>query len=108
MTEVGVLDLHVPDEPVARSQRWRSALHDGRDVDEVLGGDDGVTSWLWSRWRAPLAAAGVDEAALGGITGGYRRELRLWLEGDRTWSQCCSGLIGRITRRAAGSGPAEV
>ena len=43
-----------------------------------------------------------------GITSDYQRELRLWLEGDRTWAQCCSGLIGRITRRAPGSGPAGV
>ena len=103
-----MLDLHVPDEPVAHVQQWRTGLRAGRDVDEVLGGRDGVTAWLWSRWRAPLAAAGLDEDALGGITSDYRRELRLWLEGDRTWAQCCSGLIGRITRRAPGSGPAGV
>jgi hypothetical protein len=103
-----MLALHVPDEPVVQAQRWRTALHDGRDVDEIIEGADGVTAWLWSRWRAPLAEAGVDEDALSGITGDYRRELRLWLEGDRTWAQCCSGLIGRITRRTAGRGPAGV
>ena len=102
-----MLDLHVPDEPVVQTQRWRSALHDGRDVDEVLGGDDGVTSWLWARWRAPLTAAALGEDALGRIVSDYRRELRLWLEGDRTWAQCCSGLIGRITRRIGSGDPIE-
>jgi hypothetical protein len=50
----------------------------------------------------------VDEEALGRIAADYRRELRLWLEGDRTWAQCCSGLIGRIARRAVDGGPTEV
>jgi hypothetical protein len=102
------LDLHVPDEPVGRADVWRAALRSGHDIGEVLGGDDGVTAWLWARWRAPLAAWSLDERALERITTGYRREVRLWLEGDRTWAQCCSGLIGRITRRVAGGGPAEV
>ena len=100
-----MLDLHVPDEPVAQTQRWRSALHDGRDVDEVLGGDDGVTSWLWSRWRS-LGPAGLSEDELEKIVLDYRREVWLWLAGERTWVQCCSGLIGRITRRLAQSEPA--
>jgi hypothetical protein len=101
VTVTDALDLHVPDEPVGRAEAWRGALRDGRDIDELLSGDEGVTAWLWSRWRAPLAALALDEDALGRIATGYRRELRLWLEGDRTWAQCCSGLIGRITRRVA-------
>jgi hypothetical protein len=98
----GTLDLHVPDEPIGRVEQWRTALRDGHAVDEILSGGDGVTAWLWSRWRAPLAAAALDEDALSHIVAGYGRELRLWLEGDRTWAQCCSGLIGRIARRAHG------
>jgi hypothetical protein len=108
VTVAAALDLHVPDEPTGRAAAWRRALHEGRDIDEVLSGDDGVTTWVWSRWRAPLAASGLDEDALGAIVAGYRRELRLWLEGDRTWAQCCSGLIGRITRRVGSGDPAEV
>ena len=103
-----VLDLHVPDEPIGRAGEWRTALREGRDIDEVLSGDDGLTAWVWSRWRAPLAASGLDEDGLGTITTGYRRELRLWLEGDRTWAQCCSGLIGRIIRRVGSGDPSEV
>jgi hypothetical protein len=55
-----------------------------------------------------LGAAGLDENALGAITDGYRRELRLWLEGDRTWAQCCSGLIGRLSRRTGSGDPPGV
>ena len=57
---------------------------------------------------AALASAGVDEDELGLIVLGYRREIWLWLAGERTWAQCCSGLIGRITRRIADSQRAEV
>ena len=102
MTMVATLGLHMPDEPTGRAQRWVQAIHDGRDFDEVLTGDDGVTAWLWSRWRS-LAAAGLDEQALRAIVLDYRRELWLWLAGERTWTQCCSGLIGRISRRLGGS-----
>lgn len=98
MTVSAPLGLHVPDEPTVRAEEWLRAVNDGADLERVLTGDDGVTSWLWSRWRS-LSATGLDERALGGIVFDYRRELWLWLAGERTWAQCCSGLIGRITRR---------
>jgi hypothetical protein len=96
------LGLHVPDEPTARAERWRQALDDGQDLESVLTGADGVTSWLWTRWRS-LTAVGLDEQGLEAIVDDYRRELWLWLAGERTWAQCCSGLIGRIARRTGGS-----
>ena len=97
--------LHVPDEPVARAEDWLDAIHQGRELDEVLKGDDGVVPWLWSRWRS-LGPAGLSEHELEQIVLDYRREVWLWLAGERTWVQCCSGLIGRITRRLAQSEPA--
>jgi hypothetical protein len=96
------LGLHVPDEPTARAERWRRAVDEGQDFERVLTGADGVTSWLWTRWRS-LTAVGLDEQALGAIVLDYRRELWRWLMGERTWSQCCSGLIGRISRRIGDS-----
>lgn len=90
--------LHLPDEPKALADRWLAAVHSGQGLEEVLSGDGGLCSWLWSRWRS-LAAAGIDEEEFNRIVLGYRRELWLWLAGDRTWSQCCAGLIGRIDRR---------
>ena len=96
--------LHVPDEPTSRAEEWLAAVLDGRELDGVLtDGSDGVTAWLWSRWRS-LASAGLNEKDLGSIVLGYRREVWLWLAGERTWVQCCSGLIGRINRRLAGGG----
>jgi hypothetical protein len=91
--------LHVPDEPTARAERWLAAVLDGQALDETLGGPDGVTDWLWTRWRS-LASIGWSEADLCQLVLDYQRELWLWLAGERTWAQVCSGLIGRISRRA--------
>jgi hypothetical protein len=94
--------LHVPDEPTAHAERWLAAVLDGQALSDVLSDEtDGVTSWFWSRWRT-LASGGLDEGDLASIVLGYRRELWLWLAGERTWVACCSGLIGRINRRLAG------
>jgi hypothetical protein len=93
--------LHVPDEPTGRAERWLAGVLDGRSLDAVLTENDGVVPWLWTRWRS-LASAGMSEAAFEGIVLAYRREIWLWLAGERTWVQCCSGLIGRISRRLAG------
>jgi len=96
--------LHVPDEPTVLAERWLAAVLDGRDLDSVLGdANDGVTAWFWSRWRT-LKSAGLNEEGLGLIVLGYRREVWLWLAGERTWAQCCSGLIGRVNRRLVGGG----
>jgi hypothetical protein len=91
--------LHVPDEPVERKRRWLEAVNEGADLRSVLGGPGGFEEWLWSRWRS-LAAVGVSEERFVEVVDGYRREVWLWLAGERTWGQCCSGLAGRISRRA--------
>jgi hypothetical protein len=104
LTVTTVPVLHVPDEPTSRAEEWLAAVRDGRELAAVLTEDgDSVTAWLWSRWRA-LGATGLHEEDLGTIVLGYRREVWLWLAGERTWVQCCSGLIGRINRRPAGGG----
>ena len=93
--------LHVPDEPSGRKGPWFDAALDGTGLEDVVAGPDGVARWLWSRWRS-LAVAGVTEDDLVAIVAGYRREVWLWLAGERTWAQCCSGLLGRIGRRLPG------
>jgi hypothetical protein len=100
LTVTSVPVLHVPDEPAALAARWLAAVLDGRELADVLTDDDGVVTWLWARWRF-LASAGLGEDAFRLVVLGYRRELWLWLAGERTWAQCCSGLIGRISRRIA-------
>jgi hypothetical protein len=92
------VQLHTPDEPEERRDRWRDALLGGADLDDVVTGTGGVSDWLWARWRV-LERAGMDRAGFDAVVSGYRRELWLWLVGDRTWAPCCAGMIGRVERR---------
>jgi hypothetical protein len=94
----GPPQLHVPDEPVVAKARWLDEIRSGVPLDEVLVADGGLVEWLWARWRV-LDASGFGEKSLAALVLDYRRELWLWLEGERTWAQCCSGLLGRLGRR---------
>ena len=98
MTATASPVLHVPEEPTVRAEAWLTAVLDGAALADVLAGDDGLVDWLWSRWRT-LVSAGMTRQDLAAIVLDYRREVWLWLAGERTWPQSCSGLIGRISRR---------
>ena len=96
--------LHVPDEPTVRAEGWMAAVLDGRELERRSDRRPRrCDRWLWSRWRS-LAVSRLGQDDFGRIVLGYRREIWLWLAGERTWAQCCSGLIGRINRRLAGGG----
>lgn len=90
--------LHVPDEPTERAHVWLDEVVNGTDLQTILTADDGVAAWLWHRWSS-LAGAGISRDSFTDIVVEYRRELWLWLAGERTWAQACSGLVGRISRR---------
>jgi hypothetical protein len=98
--------LHLPDEPTARADAWLDAIAQGGALERVLAADDGLIEWLWSRWSF-LAYSGLSHEEFAGIALDYRRELWLWLAGERTWSQACSGLVGRIGRRVAQGNAAD-
>ena len=100
MTVASVPTLHVPDEPTARAAAWLDAVLEGDDLTDVLRSDGGLVPWLWSRWSA-LSKVGLTRPEFEDVVLGYRREIWLWLAGERIWTQCCSGLVGRITRRTA-------
>ncbi len=92
------LGLHVPDEPVGRREEWRAAVLNGQSLADVVGGREGIARWLWARWSVP-GSFGTCEETFAAVVVGYRRELWFWLLGDRMWTQCCAGLIGRLGRR---------
>jgi hypothetical protein len=100
LTVASVPTLHVPDEPTARAAAWLDAVLEGDDLTDVLRSDGGLVPWLWSRWSA-LSKVGLTRPEFEDVVLGYRREIWLWLAGERIWTQCCSGLVGRITRRTA-------
>lgn len=95
-----LVHLHVPNEP--DPSVWRQRLMHSATLDEVVEKEDGVAAWLWERWQV-LDQVGLDRARFSAIVVGYRREIWLWLMGERTWTQCCSGLIGRLERRMPAS-----
>ena len=100
MTVTSLPTLHVPDEPSARAAAWLAAVLDGDDLTDVLRADDGLVPWLWSRWST-LSKVGLTRDEFEDIVLSYRREIWLWLAGERIWTQCCSGLVGRVSRRMA-------
>ncbi len=55
--------------------------------------------WLWSRWQPSLEPRGCSREQFVDTVAGLRREVVLWLLGDRTWLQVVSSLAGRISRR---------
>jgi hypothetical protein len=98
LTVTSIPTLHVPDEPTVRADAWLAKIADGHDLATVLRADDGFVPWLWSRWST-LGQAGVTQEEFSELVIAYRREIWLWLAGERIWTQCCSGLIGRVGRR---------
>jgi hypothetical protein len=98
LTATSLPTLHVPDEPTVRADAWLARVVDGDDLATVLQADDGLVPWLWARWST-LGQVGVTKEELADMVVGYRREIWLWLAGERIWTQCCSGLIGRVNRR---------
>lgn len=72
------------------------AASDPRRTRRVLA--DEIAGYLES-------SEGGDGPRLAAICHGYERELWLWLVGERTWSHCVSGLLGRVARRSGEGEP---
>ena len=101
-------DLKLPEEPVALRLRTRALIeeHPERGTAVVDAGS-WIADPLWERWGPALEAAGMDRDRFGEIVAGYRRELWLWVMGERTWAQAAGGLLGRVQRRLPPPGAGE-
>jgi hypothetical protein len=94
------LDLSLLEEPVALRQRTRTLIEqDPERGAAVVAAGSWIADPLWERWGPALEPAGMDRDRFSGIVTGYRRELWLWVMGERTWAQCVGGLLGRVQRR---------
>ena len=100
--EPGAVRLGHPDEPVDMRRSLCDALLGGVDWREGFSDDVCVALWLWEAWRPSLEPAGMSREAFVEVVMGYRRELWLWLMGERAWQALVSGLAGRVTRRLPG------
>ena len=88
-----------PDEPVELREGLKAALLAGKDWREGFSDDICIGIWLWGRWQPALEPAGFSRDDFVETVVAYRRELWLWLIGDRVWEQFIDGLVGRIGRR---------
>jgi hypothetical protein len=96
----GASGLTLPEEPVELRRRTRALVEqDPGEGAAVVDACAFVADPLWERWGPALAAAGMDRDRFGAIVAGYRRELWLWVMGERTWAQSGGGLLGRVQRR---------
>ena len=97
--------LSLPEEPVELRRRTRALIE-----DDPVGGaalvDAGawIADPLWVVWGPVLESAGMDRDRFGEIVAAYRRELWLWVMGERTWAQAGGGLLGRVQRRLPAQG----
>ena len=90
----------MPEEPAELRDRTRAlAARDPDAAGGLLGRGDWIAEPLWRAWGPALESAGLDRAWLRRLAVDYRRELWLWVAGERTWAQCAGGLLGRVRRR---------
>ena len=100
---VAAPELPLPAEPVALRAETRALVERSpADGAALISRGEWIAEPLWHGWGAVLEGAGMRKAQLVQITADYRRELWLWVMGERTWAQCVDGLRGRVLRRLPG------
>jgi hypothetical protein len=95
----GKLLLETAEEPEKLRIGLREELLAGGDWRKGFADDLCIGTWLWTRWQPMLEPAGCTEEQFVEILVSTRRELWLWLLGDRRWEQYLAGLAGRVVRR---------
>ncbi len=91
--------LELPDEPLDLKAGLRNALLDGQNWRDGFSDDICIGLWLWGRWRPALEPNGFTREDFVDQVIANKRELWLWLMGERQWIQYLSGLAGRVIRR---------
>jgi hypothetical protein len=100
--------LPLPEEPVALRTRTRALVEAAPAQGAALiDGAEWIAGPLWERWGPLLEPAGMTRSRFLEIVAGYRRELWLWVMGERTWAQSAGGLLGRVQRRLPPDRPAR-
>jgi hypothetical protein len=97
--------LHIPDEPVTLLRQARDRIERCPNVElPRIENGDWIVEGLWDEWQGPLQEQGIERDQFRGIVLSYQNEVRLWIMGERPWSHCVEGLIGRVERRIPSAG----
>jgi hypothetical protein len=98
---VTVIDeLPIPEEPLRlRASVRKLVAEDPQAAETKLSDGEWITRRLWQAWGPELRGRGMPRREFREVVQGYRRELWLWVAGERTWRQCAEGLEGRTRRR---------
>lgn len=91
--------LGIPEEPESLRVALRDELLAGGDWRSGFSDDICIGVWLWGHWQPALEPAGCTREDFVTVVMSTRRELWLWLLGDRRWEQYVTGLAGRVVRR---------
>ena len=91
--------LELPEEPVDLKRELRDTLLSGADWREGFRDDICIGLWLWGHWQPALEPQGVTREEFIDSVIAFRRELWLWLMGDRGWIPFVTGLAARVIRR---------
>jgi hypothetical protein len=91
--------LELPDEPQDLKAGLRDALLAGQDWRAGFSDDICIGLWLWGCWQPALEPNGLSREEFVDLVIANKRELWLWLMGERQWIQFLSGLAGRVIRR---------
>jgi len=106
VTPLPEVELALPPEPIYLRARTRTlAEQDPAAAIAMLGDGEWILAQLWDRWGTALEPVGIGRERLRQIAVDYRRELWLWVMGERTWDQCAGGLLGRVQRRVGDQRP---
>jgi hypothetical protein len=93
-------DLPLPEEPVELRARTRALVEQAPERGAALvDAGSWIADPLWDHWGSTLEPAGMDRERFLVVVADYRRELWLWVMGERTWAQTTDGLAGRVRRR---------
>ncbi len=95
----GALRLELPEEPVDIKERLRDALLAGQKWRDGFSDEICIVLWLWGWWRPALEPCGMGREEFVDALVADRREVWLWLMGERQWFPFITGLAGRIARR---------
>jgi hypothetical protein len=91
--------LEIPEEPSELKVGLRDALLDGRDWRAGFRDDICIAVWLWALWQPALEPGGMSREDFVDAVIADKRELWLWLMGERQWLAFVTGLAGRVVRR---------